>query len=64
MGVLVGIVYGVEDQTIHTVIVPDEDASLDKVVLRGTEGVMKISKAYYQRFTSQTELATAIGLRG
>ena len=57
----VGIVVLTADGTIRQVINPTDDAELDRVVVQGTETLIKLNKTTYQTFTNMVALAGAQG---
>ena len=65
MGTKVGIVYGLFDQTIHRIVIPDDDNLIAQSaqVIIGQEGLVVLSKADYA-YRGATGLAVSLGLTG
>jgi hypothetical protein len=63
MGTKVAIIYGIEDQTIHRIIVPDDDGAITQSLAGPGEGMRMMIKAVYLSRSHQ-EIAASLGLIG
>ena len=61
----VGIVYGIGDQLIHKIVVPDNDSELDdRAFVAPGELMMRVVRSVYDKHDNHVSLAKAVGLLG